>query len=82
MIRVDIHRKRFGSETVLGPVAFDIATGETVALTGPSGIGKTTLLGVVAGIDAAFEGQITRPERLAMCFRSRPCCRGGQRPKT
>jgi NitT/TauT family transport system ATP-binding protein len=68
MIHIDIRQKQFGDVPVLGPIVFDIAQGETVALTGPSGIGKTTLLRLVAGIDDAFDGQITRHERLAIVF--------------
>ncbi|WP_171229287.1 ABC transporter ATP-binding protein [Ruegeria sp. HKCCA4008] len=68
MIQIDIRKKRFEHHAVLGPIAFDIAAGETVALTGPSGIGKTTLLRLVAGIDPDFEGQIVRPDRLAIVF--------------
>ena len=68
MIHIDIRQKRFANDIVLGPIAFDIAAGETVALTGPSGIGKTTLLRLVAGIDSDFEGQIARPDRLAIVF--------------
>ncbi len=68
MIQIDIRQKRFGDDAVLGPISFDIAAGETVALSGPSGIGKTTLLRVVAGIDPDFDGQIMRPDRLAIVF--------------
>ncbi|WP_372571794.1 ABC transporter ATP-binding protein [Ruegeria jejuensis] len=68
MIRVDIKTKRFGPTPVLSRIAFEIAAGETVALIGPSGIGKTTLLHLIAGIDRDYEGQITRPERQAIVF--------------
>ncbi|MFA3916385.1 ABC transporter ATP-binding protein [Ruegeria hyattellae] len=68
MISVDIHAKRFGQTPVLGHVAFEIAAGETVALVGPSGIGKTTLLRLIAGIDPEYEGQIARPDRQAIVF--------------
>lgn len=68
MIRIDIRQKRFGDAPVLGAITFEINAGETVALTGPSGIGKTTLLGLVAGIDPAFDGQIERPDRMAIVF--------------
>ena len=68
MIRVEVREKRFGDAIILGPIVFDIAAGETVALTGPSGIGKTVLLRLIAGIDCAFDGQIVRPERLAIVF--------------
>ena len=68
MIRVDIRSKTFGGQPVLGPIAFEIARGETVALLGPSGIGKTTLLRIVVGIDMVFEGTVDRPEAQAIVF--------------
>ncbi|TCP44523.1 ABC transporter ATP-binding protein [Rhodovulum marinum] len=68
MIRVDIRAKSFGDTPVLGPVAFQIAPGETVAILGPSGIGKSTLLRIVAGLDTDYQGSVTRPDRLAMVF--------------
>jgi NitT/TauT family transport system ATP-binding protein len=68
VIRVAIRSKRFGATPVLGPIDFDIAAGETVALVGPSGIGKSTILNLVSGIDNDFEGTIATPERTAMVF--------------
>lgn len=68
MIRVDIRGKAFGGTPVLGKVAFEIAPGETLAILGPSGIGKTTLLRIVAGLDTAFEGRVERPHRIGMVF--------------
>lgn len=40
------------------PLAFSIAPGEIVALRGPTGIGKTTLLRVLLGLDAERSGAI------------------------
>ncbi len=60
--------KRFGATQVLGALRLTIGKGEIVALTGPSGVGKTTLLRILAGLDTAFEGTILRPERTAMVF--------------
>jgi len=68
MIRVDVSQKRFGGKMILADVHCTIREGETVALLGPSGIGKTTLLRIVAGLDPDFVGKIERPERLAMVF--------------
>ena len=68
MIRVDISSKHFGATQVLGRVRFGIAPGETVALVGPSGIGKSTVLRIVAGIDTRFEGTVTRPNSIAIVF--------------
>ena len=53
---------------MLGRVAFQVGAGETLAVVGPSGIGKTTLLRVLAGLDTDFEGQVKVPERRAMVF--------------
>lgn len=68
MIQVDIHAKYFGPQQVLGRVRFTISPGETVALLGPSGIGKSTILRIVSGIDPDFQGQVTRPDAMAMVF--------------
>ncbi|WP_299673234.1 ABC transporter ATP-binding protein [uncultured Roseobacter sp.] len=68
MIEVNIESKAFGSTPVLGPIRFGVRAGETVALTGPSGIGKSTVLRILAGIDEQFEGTITRPDEVAFVF--------------
>ncbi len=68
MIEADIRAKSFGDSVVLRDVRFKVGTGEVLAILGPSGIGKSTLLRIVAGIDYAFDGAVIRPERLAMVF--------------
>src|SRR5688572_11082499 len=44
--------------SVLRGVNFDVAPGEFVALMGPSGSGKSSLLNLTAGIDKPTSGQI------------------------
>ncbi|MFC0158465.1 ABC transporter ATP-binding protein [Mameliella alba] len=68
MIHVRIDDKHFGEAQVLGRVHFDIAPGECVALVGPSGIGKSTVLRILAGTDEAFSGHVDRPDRMAVVF--------------
>lgn len=68
MIRVKVRAKRFGTTPILGPISFEIAKGETVALVGPSGVGKSTLLRLIAGTDTDFDGEITRPDAQAIVF--------------
>jgi phospholipid/cholesterol/gamma-HCH transport system ATP-binding protein len=43
-------KKRFGSQVVLDGVDFDVQEGETVALLGPSGTGKSVLLKSIIGL--------------------------------
>ena len=50
--------KRFGSNQVLDNVDLTVPPGEAVALIGPSGTGKSTILRIIAGLLAADEGDI------------------------
>jgi polar amino acid transport system ATP-binding protein len=53
----DLH-KRFGSRVVLAGVSLDILPGETVALIGPSGGGKSTLLRCLNGLTSFDSGEV------------------------
>lgn len=48
----------FGPRTVLDRVDLDLEAGSLVALLGPSGAGKTTLVRMIAGADVAPVGEI------------------------
>jgi putative ABC transport system ATP-binding protein len=50
--------KRFGARTVLNGVSLELAAGEFIAVTGESGIGKSTLLNVIAGLEPVDAGQV------------------------
>jgi ABC-2 type transport system ATP-binding protein len=45
-------------DTILNDISFDIAPGEFVAITGPSGGGKTTLMRAVVGVQAEVRGRV------------------------
>lgn len=68
MIRAQIQGKTFSGAAILGAITLAIDKGETVAVLGPSGIGKSTLLRIIAGIDDDFQGHVTRPENMAIVF--------------
>lgn len=69
-LAVDIRRKSFGEQTILANIAFDAAPGERIALLGPSGVGKSTLLSLIAGLDRNVEGDVITPDRTAMVFQA------------
>jgi len=47
------------NKTVLSGLSLDIAAGEYVAIMGESGIGKSTLLNLIAGLDRPDSGSVT-----------------------
>jgi len=47
-------------EPLLGPFEFTVPAGQTLAIVGPSGIGKSTLLMTIAGLIPPWAGQVKR----------------------
>jgi putative ABC transport system ATP-binding protein len=58
MLRLSGVTKRFGGRTVLNQVCLEVAPGEHIAVLGESGIGKSTLLNVIAGLEPVDAGSI------------------------
>ena len=50
--------RRYGDMPVFTGVDLDLAPGEFVALLGESGVGKSTLLNIIAGLDEADAGSV------------------------
>ncbi len=58
MIQMRGVKKRFGAQVVLDGVDFDVEEGETVALLGPSGTGKSVLLKHIIGLIRPDSGTV------------------------
>ena len=64
-----------GGRTILDSVSVNVAPGETLAVVGPSGSGKSSLLALLAGLESPDSGSVQRerngrPARTVSCFRA------------
>ncbi len=59
MLDIDKLTRCFGGRTVLNEVSLQLQPGEYVAIVGESGVGKSTLLNLIAGLDRADNGRIS-----------------------
>lgn len=69
MIKVDHLVKSFYDKTVLKDISFEVKDGETLAIVGFSGSGKSTILKIICGLLEADSGTIqTSDGDIAMVF--------------
>ena len=56
----DIHitEKSFGDKRLISDVKFSVNDGEKVGLVGRNGVGKSTLFGMLAGVDSDYRGSV------------------------
>jgi putative ABC transport system ATP-binding protein len=57
-LRITGLAKRYGDATVFEQVSLEVASGEFVAVVGESGVGKSTLLNCMAGLDSWDAGSV------------------------
>ena len=59
LLEVTSLTKRYGDVPVFADVELQVAAGEFVAVLGESGVGKSTLLNCIAGLDTVDDGRVT-----------------------
>jgi putative ABC transport system ATP-binding protein len=59
MLDIDKLTRSFGGRTVLRQLSLQLQPGEYVAIVGESGVGKSTLLNLIAGLDRADAGRMS-----------------------
>ncbi len=58
LLEVSALAKRYGEATIFSGVDLQLAAGEFVAILGESGVGKSTLLNCIAGLDSVDAGRV------------------------
>ena len=60
--------KSFGHVDIFSGLNFTIEHGSRMALVGPNGVGKTTLLRILIGEDSASEGRVTKAKKIRIGY--------------
>jgi ATP-binding cassette subfamily F protein uup len=60
--------KRYGDKTILRDFSLKVQRGDRIALVGPNGVGKTTLLNMLIGREEPDEGTVTLGTNLALAL--------------
>jgi ATP-binding cassette subfamily F protein 3 len=68
LINANSLSKSFGAEDLFSNVSFSVAKGARLALVGPNGIGKTTLLRILIGQEEPYSGTVTRTKSLRIGY--------------
>jgi ATP-binding cassette subfamily F protein 3 len=68
MLSANQIHKSFGDSVVLDSVTFNLNPGDRTGLVGPNGCGKTTLLRILAGLDAPDSGSVQKPGALRIGY--------------
>lgn len=64
ILSVKVDKKSFGSSDIIKNIELDIQEGEFITILGKSGIGKSTLLKLISGIDTTYAGKILFKDSL------------------
>jgi sulfonate transport system ATP-binding protein len=67
-VRITGLTKTFGDRRVIDGLDLTVRSGEFVAPLGRSRCAKSTLLRILAGLDADIDGEVTVPRKRAVAF--------------
>ena len=68
MIQLDRIRRQFGARILFDGLSWMIPRGARLGFVGPNGTGKTTILRILAGLDAPDAGDVSRPSALKVGY--------------
>lgn len=72
LVKIEGLTKKFGLVAALNDINLEIGRGHIIGLLGPNGFGKTTLLKILAGLYANYQGLVTidshKPSHITKAF--------------
>jgi ATP-binding cassette subfamily F protein 3 len=68
MIQLDRVRRQFGARILFDGLSWMIPRAARLGFVGPNGTGKTTILRILAGLDAPDAGDVSRPSALRVGY--------------
>lgn len=60
--------KSYDKKVIISNLSYDFPDKGAVVITGPSGVGKTTLLRIISGIEKNFDGQVLYSDNTVISF--------------
>jgi ATP-binding cassette subfamily F protein 3 len=68
LIRAEGIGRHFGGRTLFRDVSLTVGTRDRIGLVGPNGVGKTTLLGILAGAEVPDDGRVATPRDVRVAL--------------
>lgn len=68
MIKIENLSKSFGKKRIVSNASFHFPEHERLALVGPNGIGKSTLLNILCGLESQDSGQVIIPNKTVLGY--------------
>ncbi|MDP2778395.1 MAG: ATP-binding cassette domain-containing protein, partial [Anaerolineales bacterium] len=70
LITVNSLSKSYGPTDIFSGVSFTVSKGARMAIVGPNGIGKTTLMRILVGVDEPTLGTVSRSRGVRIGYLS------------
>ncbi len=64
LLEIDALEKSFGGQVLFGPFSGQISPGDRIALIGDNGVGKSTLLSILGGLEEPSAGRVHRRQGI------------------
>jgi len=71
--------KSFGPRDIFTGITLDIPHGSRIAIVGPNGVGKTTLLSILVGLEEPSTGEVSRARNLQTGYLPQEAALGGRK---